>query len=143
MTNLGSITYMRQIQEEKSFLQQGQICLKDLAEYSEKIKKVLLFEDLEILDEGKIKPSTDILLIFTLSKLLSQFHRDLLVANARIDKLESLTDELANDLALKEHQLNQMRYHVEESNTLGSWQRRNSWNNKTEGDRLCSGSMDN
>ncbi|WP_271252016.1 hypothetical protein [Pseudanabaena sp. Chao 1811] len=142
MTNLGSITYMRQIQEEKSFLQQGQICLKDLAEYSEKIK-VLLFEDLEILDEGKIKPSTDILLIFTLSKLLSQFHRDLLVANARIDKLESLTDELANDLALKEHQLNQMRYHVEESNTLGSWQRRNSWNNKTEGDRLCSGSMDN
>ena len=59
-------------------------------------------------------------MIFTLSQLL-------LIAIARIDELESLTDELANDLALNEHQLNQMRYHVEESNVLGSWQRKNSW----------------
>jgi hypothetical protein len=128
MANLGSTTYMRQVQEENNFLQQGQICLKELAEYSEKIK-VLLFEDLEILDKCEIKLSTDILLIFALSQLLSQSRRDLLVATARIDKLESLTDEMANDLALKEHQINQMRYHVEESDTLGSWQRQNSWNN--------------
>jgi hypothetical protein len=75
------------------------------------------------------KDITDILLIFTLSQLLSQARRDLLIATARIDKLESLTDDMANDLAVKEHQINQMRYHVEESDTLGSWQRQNSWNN--------------
>lgn len=63
-------------------------------------------------------------MIFTLSQLL-------LIAIARIDELESLTDELANDLALNEHQLNQMRYHVEESNVLGSWQRKNSWDSNS------------
>ena len=63
-------------------------------------------------------------MIFTLSQVL-------LIAIARIDELESLTDELANDLALNEHQLNQMRYHVEESNVLGSWQRKNSWDSNS------------
>ena len=108
MTNIGATIYMIQVQEEKSFFQQWQICLKELAEYSEKIK-VLLFEDLEILDKCEIKPSTDIVLISTLFQLLSQSRRDLLVATARIDKLESLTDEMANDLALKDHQLDQIK----------------------------------
>jgi len=70
-------------------------------------------------------------MIFTLSQLL-------LIAIARIDERESFIDEresfideLANDLALKEHQLNQMRYHVEESNVLGSWQRKNSWDSNS------------
>lgn len=109
MTNLGSTIYMKQFQEEKSFLQQGQICLKELAEYSKKIK-VLVFEDLVALgDKYEIKPSSDILLIFILSQLLSQARRDLLFANAHIDKLESLTNEMANDLALKDHELDKIK----------------------------------
>jgi|GEM_PF-3960078 len=117
---------MIQVQEGASSLQQWQIHLKELAECSDKAQ-ALMFEYLDILSGYKIRHSTIIQLLFTYSQLLSQSRRDLSVANDRIDKLESLTDELANDLALKEHQLNQMRYHVEDSDTLGSWQRQNSW----------------
>ncbi|MBD2176900.1 hypothetical protein H6F42_08245 [Pseudanabaena sp. FACHB-1998] len=90
-----------------------------------------MFEDLDISSGDKIKHFTTIRLLFNYSQLLSQARRDLSVANDRIDDLESLTDELANELALKEHQLNQMRYHVEESNVLGSWQRKNSWDSNS------------
>lgn len=44
-----------------------------------------------------------------------------------IQELELLTDELSNDLALKDHQLNQMKYFVEEADVLGRWQQENSW----------------
>lgn len=44
-----------------------------------------------------------------------------------IQELEALTDDLANDLALKDHQLNQMKYFVEEADVLGRWQQENSW----------------
>lgn len=44
-----------------------------------------------------------------------------------IKELELLTDELANDLALKDHKLNQMQYFVEEADVLGRWQQENSW----------------
>jgi hypothetical protein len=124
-TNLGT-TYMIKVQEGASSLQQWQIYLKELAECPEK-DQVLMFEDLDVLSGYKIRHSTIIQLLFNYFQLLSQSRRDLSFANDRIDKLESLTDELANDLALKEHQLNQMMYHVEESDTLGSWQRQNSW----------------
>ena len=44
-----------------------------------------------------------------------------------IQELELLTDELSNDLALKDHQLNQMKYFVEEADVLGRWQQENTW----------------
>jgi hypothetical protein len=44
-----------------------------------------------------------------------------------IQELEMLTDELSNDLALKDYQLNQMKYFVEEADVLGRWQQENSW----------------
>lgn len=44
-----------------------------------------------------------------------------------IHELEMLTDELANDLALKDHQLNQIKYFVEEADVLGRWQQDNTW----------------
>jgi len=100
---------MIQVQEGASSLQQWQIYLKELAECPEKVQ-VLMFEDLNVLSGYKIRHSTIIRLLFNY-----------------IEEQESLTDELANDNALKEHQLNQMRYHVEDSDTLGSWHRQNSW----------------
>lgn len=44
-----------------------------------------------------------------------------------LKELELLTDELSNDLALKDRQLNQMKYFVEEADVLGRWQQENSW----------------
>ncbi len=101
-----------------------------LAECSDDVK-VWFFGEIgfEILSGNDIKHSDAMQSLKSVNQSLSQSDVDILVQKyeSRIDELEALTDELSNDLALKDHQLNQMKYFVEEADVLGRWQQENSW----------------
>ena len=76
---------------------------------------------------ASLRQTTDILLQPEVKELVASYETQIDKLVQDNEGLELLTDELANDLALKDHQLNQMKYFVEEADVLGRWQQENTW----------------
>lgn len=76
---------------------------------------------------ASLKQTTDILSQPEVKELVASYESQMDKLIQDNERLEALTDELATDLALKDHKLNQMQYFVKEADVLGRWQQENSW----------------